>query len=160
MINQSRIQSVLINKTWFIKMKLTCNNTLCSYLKSWIRPRRDTVWRIFILNQGARSCRDTVWPDFFLKSWVKPHDSCDMRDNLSRISIVGKGSWKVRNEIGKIEVGQFGSTLESSGWSWKLSNCSETLQLQKKLSNFAKFFPTSHGSFQLRTVLSNFTRSY
>ena len=36
------------------------------------------------------------------------------------------------------------------------SNFSETFQLQKKLSNFARFFPTSIGSFQLQSILSNF----
>ena len=50
--------------------------------------------------------------------------------------------------------------LVSSSWSWKaraeLSYCSETFQLQKKFSNFGRFFPNSLGSFQLRWVLSNF----
>ena len=41
----------------------------------------------------------------------------------------------------------------------KLSNFSETFQLQKKLSNFARFFPTSLGSFQLKQKLSNFRLS-
>ena len=35
--------------------------------------------------------------------------------------------------------------------SFKFSNCSETFQLRKKLSNFARFFLTSLGSFQLQT---------
>ena len=38
----------------------------------------------------------------------------------------------------------------------ELSNCSESFQLQKKLSNFARFFPTLLGSLQLRSILSNF----
>ena len=37
----------------------------------------------------------------------------------------------------------------------ELSNCSESFQLQKKLSNFARFFPTLLGSLQLRSILSN-----
>ena len=40
------------------------------------------------------------------------------------------------------------------------SNFSETFQLQKKLSNFARFFPTSIGSFQLRLALSNFGETF
>ena len=52
--------------------------------------------------------------------------------------------------------------LQSLNWNWKdsiklkRSNFGETFQLQKKLSNFSRFFPTSIGSFQLRSVLSNF----
>ena len=43
--------------------------------------------------------------------------------------------------------------------SFKLSNCSETFQLQKKLSNFAWSFPTSLGSFQPKQNFSNFRLS-
>ena len=41
----------------------------------------------------------------------------------------------------------------------KISNFSETFQLHKKLSNFARFFPTSLGSFKLKHKLSNFKLS-
>ena len=36
------------------------------------------------------------------------------------------------------------------------STSARTFQLQKKLSNFARFFPTSQGSFQLKQKLSNY----
>ena len=36
----------------------------------------------------------------------------------------------------------------------------ETFQLLKKLANFARFFPISLGSFQLRWVLSNFSATF
>ena len=45
--------------------------------------------------------------------------------------------------------------LESSSWSWKgpeLSNCSKTIKLQKKLSNFVRFFPTQTETFHLQAL--------
>ena len=72
--------------------------------------------------------------------------------DLKGIRVVGKGSWnrdvgkflswKVRHEIGKNEVERFGLMLKSTTEIGKLvSNCGETFQLQKKLSNFAWLFP-------------------
>ena len=81
-------------------------------------------------------------------------------------------SWKVDDEVGKFLL-----NLESYNCSWKdqkklkPSNFSDnfpnsfklwTFQLQNfstsaKLSNFARFFPTSLGSFQLKQKLSNFS---
>jgi len=55
-------------------------------------------------------------------------------------------SWKGR-EVGK-----------SIGSSFKLSNFSQNFITSAKLSNFKRNFLTSLGSFQLRWVLSNFTR--
>ena len=114
------------------------------------------------------------WIDFYSKHWffcpktfkneIFQGDTCSWTGQLER-----KKSWKVlslnvRNEIGKIEVGKFGPKSESLSWNWKARteigkfklNCSKTFQLQKKLSNFARFFPTLLGSFQLQSVLSNF----
>ena len=77
-------------------------------------------------------------------------------------------SWKVRNKIGKIEVGKFWLKLENWNESTaaKLSNFARSFptslgsfQLRSVLSNFAPFFPTSIGSFQFRLALSNFRLS-
>ena len=77
------------------------------------------------------------------------------------------------------EVGKSQAKLERTERSWKeismmnfptsvttfqvhsnLPTSARTFQMrrnfQKKLSNFARFFPTSLGSFQLQSVLSNF----
>ena len=90
--------------------------------------------------------------------------------DLKGIRVVGKGSWnrdvgkflswKVRHEIGKNEVERFGLMLKSTTEIGKLVfNCGETFQLQKKLSNFVRFFPTSLGSFQIKQNFSNFRLS-
>ena len=68
------------------------------------------------------------------------------------------------------ELSNFSHNLPSS---FRISNCSETFQLQRifptskdafqlrsGLSNFARLFPTSLGSFQPRSVLSNFARFF
>ena len=106
---------------------------------------------------------------------------------FSGIRVVGKGSWKgqlektrgwkVRHVIWTNEVGKFGLTLESSSWSWKVSNEVENFSLNLErinevgklpffptseefvLFNFAWFFPNPLGSFQLERTLSNFRLS-
>ena len=59
-----------------------------------------------------------------------------------------KLSWKVRNEIGKIEVGKFGPKLESTTelekWLMKVEILS--INLAVTLSNFGRNFPTSRFS--------------
>ena len=89
-------------------------------------------------------------------------------------------SWKIRAEIGELGL-KFESIIEVGKWLLKLeldlekinevekllfnlvtselSNCSQTFQLWKKLSIFARVFPTSLDSFQLKQKLSNFRLS-
>ena len=68
------------------------------------------------------------------------------------------------------ELSNFSHNLPSS---FKISNCSETFQLQRifptsvgsfqfgsVLSNFNRFFPTSLGSFKLPLALSNFSETF
>ena len=117
-------------------------------------------------------------------------DTCNWKRQLERTRNWKFISWKLQNEIGKIEVGKFEPKLERLNevrklllnsersipwigiWNFKLSNfspnfptaaklsnSSETFQLQKKHSNFGRFFPTSLGSFQLRLALSNLNLS-
>jgi len=106
--------------------------------------------------------------------------------------VVGKGSWKER-EVGKYKVGKFRWSLKESNeveknrprlerffWSWKVSLQLESsdwkvwmnlessnfptslgsFQLRSVLSNFARFSPTSLGSFQLRLTLSTFSETF
>ena len=58
------------------------------------------------------------------------------------------------------EVGKWLMKLESLNWAWKesmnLVRSIETFQLRWVPFNFARFFPTSLGSFQLEQKLSNF----
>jgi len=62
--------------------------------------------------------------------------------------------WKGQNEIGKIGVGKFEPKLKSSWRSWKVRDkvgkSVGSFQLRSVLSNFVEFFSTSLGSLQLR----------
>ena len=88
-----------------------------------------------------------------------------------------KLSWKVRNEIGTIEVGKFGPKLESSRRSWKvraevgklglkLENTTEVGKFKLNLENLNEVGKINRSwkiklTFQLKTfqvlVLSNYT---
>ena len=69
-------------------------------------------------------------------------------------------SWKVRHEIGKNEVEKFVLKLDNLGWSWKIpAEIGKWMMKFESLSNFAQFFPTSLGTFQIKHNLSNFRLS-
>ena len=98
-------------------------------------------------------------------------------------------SWKEPSEVGKNRLKLKSSSwswkvqlkLESDLWSWKVQTShitfddelkmnfptsARTFRLQRnfptlaKLSNFKRNFPTSIGSFQLHSVLSNFSETF
>ena len=77
-----------------------------------------------------------------------------------------KPKWNVRAEVGKFElswkagaeVGKWLMTLESLNWTWKdeykMNNFPSLFKLSNfglNVSNFARFFPTSLGSFLLKS---------
>ena len=91
----------------------------------------------------------------FCLSWKEPSEIGKHRSKMESFAEVGKSqaklerterSWKEPIEVVKIEL-KLESTTEVGKW------------LQKKLSNFAWFFPTSISSSQLRSALSNFRLS-
>ena len=68
--------------------------------------------------------------------------SFETLDELIRVA--GKGSWKVRNEIGKNEVEKFQSNFSNS-----LPNSFQLYNFSQKISQKQRNFPTSLGSFRL-----------
>ena len=111
-------------------------------------------WNIFIdllrLTSWIEFWGDLPTPGIFNRqaSWC---DTCSLKGQLERTI-----KWKVRNEIGKIEVGKlklWAVTLSNFSYNFrslfKFSNLKKTFQLRSALSHFARFFSTFMGSFQL-----------